>query len=73
MRHKMKSEVIKDPSVMGGAPVIRGTRVPAHFIAWLVHRGVAEVEILDDYPSLTREDIRVAVEYASRHPEDGED
>ncbi|OAN53124.1 hypothetical protein A6A04_14270 [Paramagnetospirillum marisnigri] len=72
MPHRMKSEVIKDPNVMGGQPVLRGTRVPAHFVAWLVKRGVSEFDILDDYPSLTREDIRVAVAYAAVHPQPDE-
>lgn len=65
-----RSEVVKDPHIMGGVPVIAGTRIPVHFIAWLVERGVSDYDILDDYPSLNLEDIRIAVEYARSHPEE---
>lgn len=70
MPRRRPAEIIKDPHVMGGLPVIRGTRVPAHFISWLVAQGVPELDILQDYPSLYPDDIRAAVEYAEAHPEE---
>lgn len=68
MPHLIRSEVIRDPMVMGGAPVIRGTRIPAHLIAWMVSEGVPEEEILEHYPALNLADIDAAVAYAKSHP-----
>lgn len=70
MPRRLPSAVIKDPHVMGGVPVIRGTRIPAHLILSLVRQGATVVELLDDYPSLYPEDIAEAVRYAEEHPEE---
>lgn len=32
MPHRIKSEVICDPMIRGGEPVIRGTRIPSRLI-----------------------------------------
>lgn len=62
--------VIKDPNVMGGIPVIRGTRVPAHLIGALRQQGASELEILETYPYLSLSQVRAALEYAADHPEE---
>ena len=46
------AEVISDQSVMGGEPVIRGTRIPAAIIAAYLAAGRTDREIFEDYPSL---------------------
>lgn len=46
------------PGVLGGRPVVRGTRIPADLIASMSRQGATEAEILADYPSLTREIVR---------------
>jgi uncharacterized protein (DUF433 family) len=51
--------------VLGGKPIIRGTRISVEFILELLASGVAEGEILQDYPHLTREDIHACLEYAA--------
>lgn len=69
MPHRIRSEIISDPTIRGGEPVIRGTRVPAYLIAWMVSEGVPQRDILHHYPSLNLSDIDVAVEFAKLHPE----
>ena len=51
-RFSPRAEVISDPSVMGGEPVVRGTRVPAATIAAYLAAGRSDREIFEDYPSL---------------------
>jgi uncharacterized protein (DUF433 family) len=51
-RSTRPAEVISDPSVMGGAPVIRGTRIPAVTIAAYLQAGRTDREVFEDYPSL---------------------
>ena len=51
--------------VLGGKPIIRGTRISVEFILELLASGVTEGEILQDYPHLTKEDIQACLEYAA--------
>jgi uncharacterized protein (DUF433 family) len=60
--------VVSDPDIMGGDPVFRGTRVPVHMIAELMARGAPEAELLESYPRLTAEMIRLAPIYAAAYP-----
>ena len=60
--------VTVDREVMGGDPVFRGTRVPVHMIAELVSRGTPEAELLEDYPRVTSEMVRLAPTYAAAYP-----
>ena len=53
---------------MGGDPVFRGTRVPVHMIAELVAKGSTAAELLEGYPRLTAEVIRLASVYAAAYP-----
>jgi uncharacterized protein (DUF433 family) len=54
-----------DPGIMMGKPVIRGTRIPVELLLRKLGGGATEEDLLDAYPSLTREDIRAAMEYAA--------
>ena len=65
---RARSLAVSDPEILGGEPVFRGTRVPVHLIATLVERGSMEVEILEAYPRLTSEMIRLAPAYAQAYP-----
>jgi len=51
--------------ILGGKPVIKGTRISVEFILELLASGVTEGEILQDYPHLTKEDILACLEYAA--------
>jgi len=52
-----------NPKVMVGKPVIRGTRVPVELIVKMLAQGIAEEEILREYPRLELEDIKAALAY----------
>ncbi len=54
-----------DPEILGGKPVIRGTRIAAELVLELLAAGQPESEILSNYPGLTREDILACLSYAS--------
>ena len=54
-----------------GGGVIRGTGVEAHRIAALAEGGMSTGEILRDYPNLTAEQVKAAVDYAAAHPKQG--
>jgi uncharacterized protein (DUF433 family) len=57
------SEVItKDPEVLGGTPVFRGTRVPFQALLDYLEGGQTLTEFLDDFPTVTREAAITALE-----------
>jgi uncharacterized protein (DUF433 family) len=60
--------VVSDPEILGGDPVFRGTRVPVHLIAELVAQGSKPAELIESYPRLTADMIRLAPIYASAYP-----
>ncbi len=61
----MADRIEIDPKILGGKPVIRGTRIPAHLILELLAAGNSEEAILREYPQLKPEDIAAVMEYAS--------
>ncbi|MEW6357172.1 MAG: DUF433 domain-containing protein [Planctomycetota bacterium] len=58
--------IVSNPDVLGGKPIIRGTRLTVERVLSLLEAGVGEKEILADFPMLTSEDIRACIAYA-RH------
>lgn len=49
---KVSAEVVRDPMVMSGDAVVRGTRVPAMTIVAYLRAGHTRQEIFEDFPSL---------------------
>jgi uncharacterized protein (DUF433 family) len=63
---QIESHIHRNPDVLGGKPIIRGTRVAVSLIADWIDAGVPVAQILADYPNLTRDDIEAAVAYTKR-------
>jgi uncharacterized protein (DUF433 family) len=47
--------ITKDPEILGGTPVFRGTRVPFQALLDYLEGGETLDEFLDDFPTVTRE------------------
>ena len=62
----MNERIISDPNICGGDPCIKGTRIPVYLIIELLANGMTEKEILRQYPTLRKEDIKAALVYASK-------
>jgi uncharacterized protein (DUF433 family) len=59
----MKQSVVScDPSVMGGAAVFRGTRVPVQTLLDYLEAGDSIDEFLEGFPSVTHEQVIVFLE-----------
>jgi len=43
--------------ILGGKPVIQGTRIPVDLLLELVDAGLSVDDILKEYPQLKREDV----------------
>jgi uncharacterized protein (DUF433 family) len=60
------ARIVVNPRILGGKPIIEGTRISVEFILDLLASDVSEEEILEDYSHLTKEDIRACLRYAAR-------
>jgi uncharacterized protein (DUF433 family) len=56
-RARMRQLVTSDPEIMRGTPVFEGTRIPVDLVADMLARGARAREILEGYPTLSREMI----------------
>lgn len=58
------SVIVRDPEVLGGMPVFRGTRVPFQALLDYLEGGQTLDDFLDDFPTVTREAVVHALEHA---------
>jgi uncharacterized protein (DUF433 family) len=61
----MNDRILIDPKICNGRPVIRGTRITAQTILEFLGAGDSIDDILEEYPSLTREDILACIQYSA--------
>jgi uncharacterized protein (DUF433 family) len=54
-----------DPRVCHGQACVKGTRIPVHQIVRMLADGDTVDDLLAEYASLTREDIRACLDYAA--------
>ena len=59
------NRITANPQILGGKPIIRGTRLSVEFILDLFASGMSESEILEDYSHITAEDIHACLRYAA--------
>ena len=59
-----KDVIVRDPEILGGTPVFRGTRVPFKNLLDYLEGGHTLDEFLDEFPSVTREAAIAALEHA---------
>ena len=64
-REKLLERIVLNPKVMGGKPVINGTRLTVQYIIGLLAHGAAIDEILNEYKGLTRDDVLACLLFAT--------
>ena len=57
--------IVRDPEIMVGKPTIAGTRITVELILRRLAEGLTIVEITDDYPHLSVDQVRAAIDYAA--------
>lgn len=60
--------VTTDPEILGGMPVIKGTRVPVYDVAASMKAGISRDRILAAYPTIKDQHLDLAVAYAEANP-----
>lgn len=61
----MNERISIDSRICHGQACITGTRIPVHQIVRMLANGDSIPEIVQDYPSLTLDDVRAALDYAA--------
>ena len=61
----MFERISVDPRICHGQACIRGTRIPVYQILHMLANGDTIENLLEEYPSLTREDILACIDYAA--------
>ena len=65
MEPNYRGRINIEPGKRGGKPVIRGMRITVYDVLEYLASGMSEEEILDDFPYLTRDDIRACLHFAA--------
>jgi uncharacterized protein (DUF433 family) len=58
--------IVSNPAILGGKPVIRGSRISVQLVLEWVASGATIQQIVQKFPHLTEEGVREAVLYAAK-------
>ena len=57
--------IVANPEILGGKPIVEGTRLSVEHILGLLAHGMSHGEIVESYPELSINDVNVVVQYAA--------
>ena len=60
-----REHIVMDPAILGGKPVLKGTRLSVEFVLELLAAGWQGNSLLENYPNLSEERIRAVLAYAA--------
>lgn len=66
MATRKKNLIICDSKILGGKPIVKGTRISVALILQNIASGMTKEEILRGYPTLTKEGLEAALDFAAR-------
>ncbi len=61
----MFDRIVSSPAILGGKPVIKGTRISVEIILEWMASGANRDEIVSRHPHLTAQDVEQALAYAA--------
>ena len=59
------NRIIIDPDICNGLPTIQGTRITAQTVLEFLSAGDTIDDVLDEYPTLSREDVLACLAFSS--------
>ena len=63
---KIADLITIDKEIQSGTPVFKGTRVPIQSLFWHLEEGITIDEFLEDFPSVTREQVIELLELTNK-------
>jgi uncharacterized protein (DUF433 family) len=58
----MSDRIVISPDICNGRPVVRGTPITAQTVIEFLAAGDSVEDVLQEYPTLTREDVQACLE-----------
>lgn len=58
--------IVCDPGILNGKPIVKGTRISVALIIQCIASGMSKEDMLRGYPTLTREGLGAALDFAAR-------
>jgi uncharacterized protein (DUF433 family) len=62
---KYQDYITIDPEKRGGKPCVRGLRITVYEVLEYLASDMTEAQILDDFPDLTKEDLKACIAFAA--------
>jgi uncharacterized protein (DUF433 family) len=62
----MSENIVIDPDVCNGRPVVRGTRITVQTVLEFLAAGDSIEDVLAEYPTLNRANVQACLDYAAR-------
>ena len=66
MATRQKGLIVSDPKILNGKPIVKGTRISVALILQNIASGMTKEDILRGYPTLTKEGLDAALDFAAR-------
>jgi uncharacterized protein (DUF433 family) len=63
------SRIVVNPEILGGKPIIEGTRLSVEHVWGLLNSGMSTAEIIANYPVLNEENLQVVRTFVSERTE----
>ena len=63
---ELLERIVVNPKVMGGKPIVKGTRITVEQVLKMLSQGLTTEEILKDYPHLSKDDVAAVLLYAAK-------
>ena len=57
--------IVANPEILGGKPIVEGTRLSVDHLLGLLAHGMSQAEIVEAYPELTIDDVKAVIQYAA--------
>jgi uncharacterized protein (DUF433 family) len=60
-----RSHIVIDSAIRSGKPCVKGTRITVYDVLGYLAAGMSAEQVVDDFPSLTLEDVRACLAFAA--------
>ncbi len=66
MRTEINKFIVADTEICHGKPTFKGTRVMVYLVLEMLEDGASIQEIIEAYPSLAKEHVKAALDFAAK-------
>jgi uncharacterized protein (DUF433 family) len=63
---ELLERIVVNPKIMGGKPIVKGTRITVEQVLKMLAQGLTTKDILMDYPHLSKDDVAAVLLYAAK-------